>query len=48
MPWGVVLVHTLENIKQTVELVNMRLQQSMGDLFHNQQRPALTSPGAPA
>ena len=28
-------MHTLENIKQAVDLVNMRLQQSMGDLFHN-------------
>ena len=31
---------------KAVELVNMRLQQSMGDLFHNRLRPAPTSPGA--
>ena len=31
---------------KAVELVNMRLQQSMGDLFHNRLQPAPTSPGA--
>ena len=35
-------MHTLENIKQAVELVNMRLQQSMGDLFHNRLVTART------
>ena len=32
---------------KAVELVNMRLQQSMGDLFHNRLLPEPTSPGAP-
>ena len=32
---------------KAVELVNMRLQQSMGDLFHNRRVPAPTFPGAP-
>ena len=47
MPWFVVLVHTLENNGEAVELVNMRLQQSMGDLFHNRLVTARTDIDAP-
>ena len=32
-PWELVIVHTLEYIKQAVELANMRLHQSIGDPF---------------
>ena len=42
MPWFVVLVHTLENDGEAIELVNMHLQQSMGDLFHNRLVTART------
>ena len=35
MPRSAISVHTLENTNKAVELVSMRLQQSMGDLFHN-------------
>ena len=35
-------MHTLENTNKAVELVNMRLQQSMGNLFHNRLVTART------
>ena len=34
-PRSAIPVHTLENTNKAVELVNMRLQKSMGGLFHN-------------